>query len=97
MLATDSNGWASRTVRVAEFVTFNTSITYICSIIWVLIHTRTIQAWGDGIDDAFAIHRVCNIDENGRESIWTFPRRWRVRFFVIFYSPVEWLGSVCNP
>ena len=23
-----------------------------------------------------------------RESIWTFPRRWRVRFFVIFYSLV---------
>ena len=27
-------------------------------------------------------------DDNGRESIWTFPRRWRVRFFVIFYTLV---------
>lgn len=27
-------------------------------------------------------------DDNRRESIWTFPRRWRVRFFVIFYSLV---------
>gem|GEM_PF-2395291 len=27
-------------------------------------------------------------DENRRESIWTFPRRWRVRFFVIFYGLV---------
>ena len=27
-------------------------------------------------------------DKNGRESIWTFPRRWRFRFFVIFYSLV---------
>ena len=24
-------------------------------------------------------------EDDGRESIWTFPRRWRVRFFVIFY------------
>ena len=27
-------------------------------------------------------------DENKRESIWTFPHRWRFRFFVIFYSLV---------
>lgn len=27
-------------------------------------------------------------DQNERESIWTFPRQWRVRFFVIFYSLV---------
>ncbi len=27
-------------------------------------------------------------DRNGRESIWTFPRHWRVRFFVIFYGLV---------
>ena len=27
-------------------------------------------------------------EDDGRESIWTFPRRWRVRFFVIFYTLV---------
>ena len=30
-------------------------------------------------------------EENGRESVWTFPRRWRFRFFVIFYCLV--IGS----
>ena len=27
-----------------------------------------------------------DLDRDERESIWTFPRRWRTRFFVLFYA-----------
>ena len=85
MLESDSNGFARRLTlgrrRARHSHTFLIHLLYnsfrsICRSLYLL--------WSSGLNDVITSRRYGR-EQDEREAIWTFPRRWRVRFFVLFY------------